>query len=86
MSYIMVEQSECDGPGAGVAAKDGEGDFAGLRLLRAWMGDDDDSNSNKMERIRDCFIIDIILWNALRVYCLVYCLILRGLEKTRFII
>lgn len=72
MSYITVEQSEFDGPGAGVATEDGEGDFAGCDLLRAWMGDDDDRNSIKMERIRDCFIIAILSLKCLRVYCFVF--------------
>lgn len=58
MSYIMLEQSEFDGPGAGAAM--GEGDFADCGLSRAWMGaNDDDSRSIKMER-SDCFIISIL--------------------------
>ena len=66
MSYIMLEQSEFDGPGAGEAT--GEGEFAGCGLLRAWMGaNDDDSRSIKMER-SDSFIISILF--SLKVFVL----------------
>lgn len=69
MSYIMLEQSEFDGPGAGEAT--GEGEFAGCGLLRAWMGaNDDDSRSIKIER-RDCFIIAIFFESS---YCLLFSL------------
>ena len=72
MSYIMLEQSEFDGPGAGAAT--GEGDF-GCGLLRAWMGaNDDDSRSIKMER-SDCFIISILF--SLKVF-VVYCFLCIG--------
>ena len=83
MSYIMLEQSEFDGPGAGAAT--GEGDF-GCGLLRAWMGaNDDDSRSIKMER-SDCFIISILF--SLKVF-VVYCFLCVGFVlvqgNTRFI-
>ena len=58
MSYITLEQSEFDGPGAGVAT--GEGDIAECDLLRAWMGANDGDSSTKIERHRYCFIIDIL--------------------------
>lgn len=57
MSNITLEQSEFDGPGAGVAT--GEGGFAGCDLLRAWICANDDDSSINMERIRDCFIFAI---------------------------
>ena len=64
MPYITLEQSEFDGPGAGVAT--GEGDIAECDLLRAWMGANNGDSSTKIERHRYCFIIDILfLWKCL---------------------
>ena len=84
MSYIMLEQSEFDGPGARAAT--GEGDFAGCGLLRAWMGaNDDDSRSIKME-ISDCFIICILFsLKVFEVYCFLFVLDLLWYKGTRVI-
>lgn len=60
MLYITLEQSEFDGPGAGVAT--GEGDIAECDFLRAWMGANEEDSSTKTERNIYCFIIDILFF------------------------